>query len=375
MTRHFSHAYRQLVLWTLVAEVVFWAIAGILYTTAFATGSALTFLHPGLFWLLLLIPAVLVIYLWRWRWKSELYESYRGMGRTRMLWVKFNPVRYFLQYFFLRNILFFLILALAQPAMGNRKVKGSKRVLDLVICLDISSSMNTMDMEAGTTRLEVAKRGILELLNNLKGERISIVIFANEAYTQLPLTMDYGAAKLFVQDIATDMISDQGTNIGAALEMAQLQFIDSESGHAVLVITDGEDHEQLWREQVGKIAAKDIELSYFGIGTEQGGLIPVDPEDPAAGYKQDGGSSVVSKLDVVGLKRMAQTSGSALNFASSAYPDMGQVIADLSAVKSKTVKDMEFTVQRNYYQVPLMIAFFCFLAYLFVPFFVNRSES
>jgi Ca-activated chloride channel homolog len=375
MTKQLSHAYRQLVIWTLIAEVIFWAVAGIVYVTVFNGKSELTFLHPELFWLLILIPAILVIYLKRWQWKSELYETYRGMGKTRMLWVKFNPVRYFLQYFLLRSVLFFLVLALVQPAMGNRKVKGSKRVLDLVICLDISSSMNTMDMESGTTRLTVAKRGITQLLNNLKGERISVVVFANSAYTQLPLTMDYGAAKLFVQEIETDMISEQGTNIGAALEVAQLQFIDSESGHAVLVITDGEDHEQLWREQIGKIASKGIELSYFGVGTEKGGLIPVDPQDPAAGYKRDGGTAVVSRLDVAGLRRMANASGSALSFANSPYPDMSTVSANLSSVKSRTVKDMEFTVQHNYYQIPLLIALCCFIGYLFVPFFVKRSES
>lgn len=374
MTKQLSHSFRQLVIWTLIAEVIFWAIAGLLYGTAVATGSPLQFLHPGAFWLFLLIPAILVVYLKRWQWKSALYESYQGMGRTRMLWVTFNPFRYFLQYFFLRSIVFFLILTLAQPALGSHKVKGSKRVLDLVICLDISSSMNTMDMEANTTRLTVAKRAVIQLLNNLKGERVSVVIFANEAYTQLPLTMDYGAAKLFVQEIATDMITDQGTNIGAALEMAQVQFIDSESGHAILVITDGEDHEQLWREQVTQIVNKGVELSYFGVGTEAGGLIPNDPLDLAAGYKRDGGTAVVSRLDMEGLRRMADASGSALHVATSPYPDMAEVVADLSSVKSKTVHNMEFLVDRNYYQVPLIVAFCCFLAYLFVPFLVNRSR-
>lgn len=375
MTKEFSWAYRKLVLWTLIAEVAFWAASAIVYFLFFASGSTeLQFLHPHLFWMFLSIPAILFVYLRRWRWKSNLYESYRGMGRTRMLWVTFHPVRYFLQYFFLRNILFFLIIALAQPIMGNRKVKGQKRVLDLVICLDISSSMNTMDME-GDSRLTVAKRGISQLLNNLKGERISVVVFANNAYTQLPLTMDYGAAKMFVNEIETDMISDQGTNIGAALRVAQTQFIDSESGHAVLVITDGEDHEQLWRDQVNQIVKKKIELSYFGIGTEQGGLIPIDPQDPAMGYKRDGGSTVVSRLDVNGLKRMAEASNSPVYFAGSAYPDMISVVNELSSVKTSTVKSMEFTVQRNYYQIPLVIAFCCFMAYLFVPFLVHRSRS
>lgn len=375
MTKEFSWAYRKLVVWTLIAEVAFWAASAIVYFLFFASGDTeLQFLHPHLFWLFLSIPAILFVYLRRWRWKSSLYESYRGMGKTRMLWVTFHPLRYFLQYFFLRNILFFLILALAQPIMGNRKVKGSKRVLDLVICLDISSSMNTMDME-DDSRLTVAKRGISQLLNNLKGERISVVVFANDAYTQLPLTMDYGAAKMFVNEIETDMISDQGTNIGAALRVAQTQFIDSESGHAILVITDGEDHEQLWREQVDQLVKKNVELSYFGIGTEQGGLIPIDPQDPSMGYKRDGGSTIVSRLDANGLKRMAETSNSSVYFANSAYPDMISVVNELSSVKTKTVKSMEFTVQRNYYQIPLSIAFCCFMAYLFVPFLVNRSRS
>lgn len=373
MTKQFSEAFRKLVLWTLIAEVILWAITGLVYVAMRSAG--LQFLNPALFWMLLFIPVVLFVYLKRWQWKSELYENYRGMGKTRMLWVKFNPVRYFLQYFFLRNILFFLIVTLVQPVMGDSKVKGSKRILDLVICLDVSSSMNTEDMGEKTSRLTVAKRGITQIINNLKGERISVVIFANQAYTQLPLTMDYGAAKLFIQEIETNLISDQGTNMGAALEMAQVQFMDSESGHAVLIITDGEDHEQAWRDQVNKLVDKGVELSYFGIGTEQGGLIPIDPYDPEAGFKRDGGSAVVSRLDVAGLQRMAATSGSALNFANSAYPDMSAVVADLSSVKSKTVNNMEFTVQRNYYQIPLLIACCCFLGYLFVPFFVNRSRS
>lgn len=371
-----SAAYRKLVLWTLIAEAICWGITGLLYGSVHIIGGngMLEFLHPAFFWGMLLIPAILFVYIQRWKWKSELHDRYKGMGKTRMLWVQFRPVRYFLQYFFLRNVFFFLILVLVQPVMGNRKVKGSKRVLDLVICLDISSSMNTADVDGTTARLTVAKRGITQLLNNLKGERISVVIFANRAYTQLPLTMDYGAAKLFVNEIETDMISDQGTNIGAALEMAQEQFRDSESGHAVLVITDGEDHEQLWQEQVNAYNEKDIELCYYGVGTEKGGLIPLDPLDPSAGYKRDGGMAIVSRLDRAGLQRMADATRSELFFAESAYPDMGKVVADLSSVKTRMVKNLEFTVQRNYYQIPLAIAFFCFLGYLFVPFFVNRPQ-
>jgi len=365
--------YRKLLQLTLVAEAIFWAVAGILY--AVAKPSAMSFLHPGMFWLFGLIPGIFVVFLLRWQWKSRLYEQYQGIGKTRMIWVTFQPVRYFLQYFFLRSIVFFLVVALSQPILGSRKVKGSRRVLDLVICLDISSSMNTMDIEANTSRLTVAKRGMIQLLNNLKGERISVVIFANEAYTQLPLTMDYGAAKMFIQEIETAMISDQGTNIGSALEVAQSQFIDGESGHAIVVITDGEDHEQKWQEQVEKIRESKIELSYYGIGTSKGGLIPNDPYDLQAGYKRENGSTVVSRLDQDGLRKMAAATGSDVEFSSVPFPDMSGLIAGLSSVKNKTVKEMEFKVQKNYFQVPLFCAFCCFLGYLFVPFLVKRPQQ
>ena len=364
---------RQLLHLTLVAEAVFWAATAMLYL--FVKPAAMDFLHPGMFWLFLLIPAIFAVFLLRWQWKSKLYDQYHGIGKTRMIWVTFQPVRYFLQYFFLRSIVFFLVVALSQPVLGTRKVKGSRRVLDLVICLDISSSMNTMDIEANTSRLTVAKRGMIQLLNNLKGERISVVVFANAAYTQLPLTMDYGAAKMFIQEIETSMISDQGTNIGSALEVAQSQFIDGESGHAIVVITDGEDHEQKWQEQTEKIRETKVELSYFGIGTTKGGLIPNDPYDASAGYKRENGSTVVSRLDQDGLRKMAAATGSNVEFSSVPFPDMSGLIYNLSSVKNKTVKEMEFKIQKNYFQIPLFLAFCCFLGYLFVPFLVKRSHQ
>lgn len=371
MTEPYNSRFRKLMQLTLVAEASFWGAVILLYT--FVKPRSMDFLHPGMFWFFLLIPVLFVVFVLRWQWKSKLYDTYRGMGKTRMIRVRFQPIRYFLQYFLLRCVVFFIVTAMAQPVMGSRKVKGSRRVLDLVICLDISASMNTMDIAPNTSRLDVAKRGIIQLLNNLKGERISVVIFANEAYTQLPLTMDYGAAKMFIQEIETAMISDQGTNVGAALEVAQEQFRDSESGHAIVVITDGEDHEQQWRDQVAKIRESKVELSYYGIGTTKGGLIPNDPDDLSAGYKRENGVAVVSRLDQDGLRKMAAATNSNVEFSNAAFPDMTGLIAELSSVQNKTVKEMEFQIRHNYFQVPLFVAFCCFLAYLFVPLLVNRE--
>src|SRR4051812_24062259 len=97
--------FRQLLQLTIAAEVIFWAITGILYVVA--KPSALEFLHPGMWWLFALIPAIFVVFYLRWQWRSNLYDAYHGMGKTRMIRVTFQPSRYFLQYFFLRSIVFF----------------------------------------------------------------------------------------------------------------------------------------------------------------------------------------------------------------------------------------------------------------------------
>jgi hypothetical protein len=93
MTKQLSDVFRKLVIWTLISEVAFWAIAGVLYGSLELSGATFQFLHPGFFWMLLFIPGILVAYLKRWQWKSELYDNYRGMGKTRMLWVTFHPFR------------------------------------------------------------------------------------------------------------------------------------------------------------------------------------------------------------------------------------------------------------------------------------------
>lgn len=361
--------YQLLVRNVIIAEAAWWLLIGIAYLLLLPFNLA--FIAPGFLSLLIIVPAVLAFFIPRWKWKAEMNARYDGESGTRMVHVGFAPMRYFFSWFFFRSVLFCVILALAQPAIGSKKVKASKRVLDIVVCLDISNSMNTTDLPGGTSRLTAAKRGLVQLINNLRGERFSVVVFANEAFTELPLTMDYGAAKMYINDISTGEISAQGTNIGAALEEASRQFADSKSGHSVLVITDGEDHEKLWKEQISEYNKNDIELTFFGIGTERGGKVPVDPDDPGAGYKTNGGSTVISRLDIAALKQMAGEAGATLEISLSDFPDMRGVISRFKNSKNHTLKEMEFDVQKNYYQLPLLAAILFLMAFLVLPLFRN----
>jgi Ca-activated chloride channel homolog len=368
--------YDRLVKLVLITEAIWWML--VLLAWAFIPFDRLGvhLLHSEMLGLWAIIPVLGILSWIQWRWKARIYNQYSGYGPTRMLWIKFEPLKAFLHYFLLRSTYFFIVLAMAQPVAGSKKVNGSKRVLDLVICLDVSNSMNTKDMGGNeVSRLTAAKQAIGELLNQLKGERIAVVIFANDAYTQLPLTMDYGAAKLFVPDIETSMISDQGTNIGRALEVAQEQFKDTESGKAILVITDGEDHEALWKKQLEKLKNKNVELAYLGLGSAKGGLIPNNPYDASEGYKRENGQAVVSKLDKDGLVRMAAESGSVLVTSDSPFPNIYDIAANYKNTKNKQVMQVEFKVDKNYFYIPAILAFFSMICYFFLPIIVNPEKS
>lgn len=374
MTKQLS-TYQHLVRLLLISEGIWWFLVVICSTVLPFDEWGMHLLHPEMLSCWMVIPAFAALTWFQWHWKSKIYEQYSGFGSTRMLWVKFEPVKAFLHYFLLRSTYFFVVLAMAQPVAGSRKVNGSKRVLDLVICLDVSNSMNTKDMGGGSvSRLTAAKQAIGELLNQLKGERIAVVIFANDAYTQLPLTMDYGAAKLFVPDIETSMITDQGTNIGVALELAQEQFKDTESGKAILVITDGEDHEDLWRKQIAQLKKKHVELAYLGLGSAKGGLIPNNPYDISEGYKRENGQAVVSRLDKNSLEKMAAESGSVLVVSNSAFPNIYDIAANYKNSKNKQVLKVEFNVDKNYFYIPTILALLCMICYFFLPIIINPEK-
>src|SRR5690606_18191918 len=224
-----SYTYRLrsiiggIVLW----EVVFWlllaAFFGIMGYFGSEANDHIDFKTPGALWLLLLLLPITLIYLY------NLYRTNRMFLRSgeQVRKYMFHPVSStgsFFRFFLFRNAFVFLILAMAQPAFGSKRVAGTVDSMELVLCLDISNSMNTKDIDPELSRLDIAKRAITELINNLHGEKIGVCVFANNAFTQLPVTIDYHAAKMYVNDIETSMISSQGTNVKAALETCMDMF-------------------------------------------------------------------------------------------------------------------------------------------------------
>ena len=194
-----------------------------------------------------------------------------------------------------------LLIAAARPQFGSKLETVKKEGIEVMVCLDISNSMLAEDIQPN--RLERAKRMLSRLVDNLDNDQVGLIVFAGEAYTQLPITNDFVSAKMFLQSIDPRMVSLQGTAIGAAINLAVRSFTPNEASEkAIVLITDGENHEDDAQGAAANALAKGIHTHVIGIGSTQGALVPDDSGRPGSYRKDASGNPVTTRLD----EQMAQ---------------------------------------------------------------------
>jgi Ca-activated chloride channel family protein len=350
--------------------MIFWALTGgLLYLLGFLDNGAITkmgFKNEGALWLFMLLLPIVGIYLFNLQSTNKIATG-TNPNLQKLVLTPVNSIHSFLRFFLYRNTFAFLVLALAQPVFGTKKVSGTLESMELVVCLDISNSMNTKDISKDLSRLEISKRAIIQMVNNLHGEKIGISLFAGSAFVQLPLTTDYNAAKLFISDITTGMISSQGTNIAAALETSRDMFSEQKTSKAIILVTDGENHETDPRSILASIKEKSIALSILGIGTTSGGPVPVNPDRPELGYKTSStGMTVVSKINPSLLRSLASQGGGSATISNSEFPDLRELLTEINQMKRTKLRDLQFDMKENRYRVPLFAALLFWLLYLFL---------
>lgn len=364
-----TYQLKRLASLVIVWEIIFW----VLFFLLIRSGSFLSseksnyfvFQEPQKLQWLWLVIFIAVSFLYNVYRNEKIYLNAGEKIRSTV----FKPIgtrKSFISYFLFRNAVVFLIIAMAQPAFGKKKVAGTVQSMELVICLDVSNSMNTRDIDPDLSRLGIAKRAINELINKLGGEKIGISIFANDAYTQLPLTLDYYAAKMYVNDIETNMISSQGTNIKNALENAYAMFSENKKmSKAVILVTDGENHDEDPSSVLKKYKEEGIQLAVLGVGTKKGGLVPQYPDAPERGYKRNAtGMTVHSKLNPAFINRIAKDGGGVAIVSENAFPDLRGLLKQITQMKRVKTDGMDFEVKEQRYQIPLTISLICFVLYL-----------
>lgn len=210
----------------------------------------------------------------------------------------------FRRYLFISISSIFLVIALIRPQYGFKEIESKVKGLDIAIAIDVSSSMLAKDIYPN--RLERARREVLDLLDNLKGDRVSLIAFAGIAFIEAPLTIDYSTISLFLNNLGPQLVPIKGTNVVAALEKSLESLNDSKTDNSIIIlITDGEDFEGNFSNIEEKLKEKGISIYVVGIGTSEGAPIPENN-----GFKKDKrGSLIITKLNEEALKKLAQNTG------------------------------------------------------------------
>lgn len=247
------------------------------------------------------------------------------------------------------------VLAGANLQFGDKKEEVSRSGIDIIICLDVSKSMLAEDLKPN--RLTRAKLAINKIINELGSDRIGIVVFAGNAYLQLPITSDHEAASMFVNEISTNIIPTQGTNIAAALELAQSSFPEnSPTNKAVIVITDGEEHDGKAVEIAEELSDEKINVFTIGLGSIVGAPIPNYINGKRYGVKKDkNGSTVITRLNEEALINIANAGDGVYVKGSSASLGLSTVLNEISSIEKTEYEVKEYTSYQSHFQVFLIL--------------------
>lgn len=252
-----------------------------------------------------------------------------------------------------------LVLALARPQFGSRSELIKRQGVDVVVALDVSKSMLARDVSAGGAgnRLSRAKLEVSGLIDSLQGDRVGLISFSGAAFVQCPLTSDYAAAKLFLRAMEVGSIPIGGTNLGEALRVARGLFENAKSDtgrtRVVVLVSDGEDHEGAYQEELKKLTALGGVVHTIGVGTQIGELIPEEDNH----YLRSQGKAVMTRLQEGTLRQLSEASGG-LSMRSAAG-DLGYT-AIAERIGRMQKGDYEARVETVYdeqFQLPAFLAF------------------
>jgi Ca-activated chloride channel family protein len=261
--------------------------------------------------------------------------------------------------------LFWLLIALARPQWGASEVTVTQRGSDVVVVLDISNSMLAEDV--APSRLERAKTELGSFLTRVQESRIGLVFFAGAAFVQCPLTLDYGTADMFLKMADTDLLSEQGTNIGAALAAARQLLAkgrEGESGEgfqAIVLVTDGEDLEGQWEKEAETCQKEGIRLIPVGVGSTEGGLIPaVDRQGRPAGFlKDDEGNVVTTHLNLEAMEKLGAIGGAGTFRLGVDGLAGDRLYRELQRLGRRDLEDRRVSAYQERFVWPLLMAIVC----------------
>lgn len=326
----------------------------------FADTSALYYL-----WL---VPVLGALFLWSARRKKRAVSAFGDRALMAKLSQSVSPVRDRLKSGLILLSVFFLVLALARPQWGERTEEVVRTGVDVFIALDTSLSMDATDV--APSRLEKARHIASSLIDRLQGNRVGLIVFAGSAFVQCPLTLDEGAARIFLDSVSTGAVAETGTNVASAIEAARRGFVSKESKYKVVVLlTDGEQHEGDPMEVARQAQQEGVVIHTVGVGTAAGDPIPIrNARGEVTDYKRDeAGQPVLSRLDEDSLSRIALASGGEYFRATDEESEVEEIADLVASMESKELSAQLFTRYEERYYWPLGFAVAFLIAESAIP--------
>ncbi len=329
------------------------------------------FAEPAFFYGLLMIPLFIIIFWLMNIWKKRALKRFGDSALVFKLMPDHSAARPVVKLFFILFTFSFILLGLANPQIGSKLQTIERKGIDIVIAIDVSNSMLAQDIRPN--RLIRSRQAVSRLIDDMKNDRIGIVVFAGRAYTQLPITTDYAAAKLFLSTINTDIIPAQGTAIAEAINLSVQAFDDNTHEKAIIIITDGEDHEGEAIVAAKTAAEKGIRVYTIGMGLPEGAPIPiVDRNGNQQGFKRDrNNNTVITKLDERILQEIAAAGNGQYVRANNTQAGLEFIFNEISKLEKTEFDSRVFTEYEDRFQYLLAIA----LALLLIEFIIQERRG
>lgn len=332
------------------------------------------FAEPRYFYLLFALPIFAGLFIYAWQRRSSALTNFAEKKLIDRLAPKNMLNRWIIKSALFLLAYMFLVIALTRPQFGVKTSMMERKGIDIMVALDISKSMLAEDI--APNRIDRAKHEISKFIDMLKGDRVGLIVFAGESFVQCPLTLDYGAARMFLKSVNTSWINLQGTALADAINQSSTSLGTKDTKHKVLIlISDGEDHQGNAIDAAKKAAKQGVKIYTVGLGSEKGAPIPIRKSSGNTTYKKDkNGNLVLTKLNSMALEKIA-IEGKGHYFHAGTDLDLTQIYAEISKMEKKDLGLNKMTAYREQYQIFLLIAMLIIILEFIIPAGTRRDEN
>ena len=327
--------------------------------------------NPYFLYLALIIPFLVIIYLIYMSWRKKVQDSYSDTELLDIISPNRSNFKLNLKLILECLVVLLLSIGLANPKIGTELKSINREGVDIVFAIDVSKSMLAEDV--APNRLLRSKRIISEIINSLSTDRVGIVAYASQAIPQVPLTTDFASVKNFLQVIDTDMLSSQGTSIDSALNLSA-NFFDqnSETNRVLILLSDGEDHDDIPQSLINMIIENNINLISIGVGQDSGSTIPIKINGTVDSYKKDNnGEVVITKRNSEILNKIASSSGGEYIDGNITEEALEYVKVVLDKIDKSEFETSQFVEYKQQFQIFILIA----LLFIIVDIFIFQTKT